>query len=610
MGSVTSRALRAHGPLPRMSGWTSVGLAIVAGVMMAFAFPGHDIWLLVLPATWMLVAAIDRTSAGWATLAGLAYGLAFFLPHISWATVATGTVLPWVALSVVEALFFAAWALSVSLVRVWSPVHSPAGQAIAYAILWVAMEELRSRVPFGGFAWGKLAYGWVDMPLAHLAPLGGEVLVGGLAMALSVLIRRTFSLHPAHTSPRFWGRPSLLVVSTALMFLPLGITLPNAAENGNVAVGVVQGNIDPPVNATFAEHLKVTQAHADEAERLAQDHPDLDLVIWGENSLGEDPRRDAAAAKLVSDAVNRQDAPTLVGFVDYLPDDTRLNYVGMWYPDKGLDTETLYAKQHPVPFGEYIPMRSFIEKLATEAAQVNVDMIPGTKPAYMQVTLKDGRTIGLATGICFEVAYEQIIAEGVRDGGQLIVIPTNNYTFGSSGESEQQIQMLRFRAMEFGRSGIQASTTGVSAIVRPDGGVLQESELLVPAHINGQVPLRTTITPAAELGSLPAQVTMALAALLLLIGVIGNIAVAIDERRGAKQAEAAKRARAAARSKRSQVSTAPRSANGTTNRAATNRAGGNRTTANRTAANRTTTGRNPTPRTTQGSTTTRGRGRT
>ncbi|MES1171269.1 MAG: nitrilase-related carbon-nitrogen hydrolase, partial [Actinomycetota bacterium] len=112
-----------------------------------------------------------------------------------------------------------------------------------------------------------------------------------------------------------------------------------------------------------------------------------------------------------------------------------------------------------------------------------------------------GRNVTISTIICFEVVYDEIVRKSVRDGGEVIIVQTNNASFGVTAESTQQLAMTRLRAVEFGRTAIQASTVGVSAIVMPDGRVTQQTELFTQDSMAAKVPLRTSMTPAAYLGS-------------------------------------------------------------------------------------------------------------
>lgn len=493
------RGFRATGSLP-----LDLLLLVISAVAMWAAFPALSIWPLMIPSLALLVFVIDRVAPLRGGLYAAFWAMVFLMPHISWMQIATdGTLLAWVALAAAQAFFVGLWGASFSALGTWSWSRTLWGQVLGGSLLWVTFEELRSRVPFGGFPWGKLAYPQVDSPMIFYAPLGGEVLVAFLVMASAILLRRALALkEPLAPSP--WARLGALGIVALIAFGPVFFRLPNAQQEGSVSIGVVQGNVEVPADETFSIPGKVTGNHLAETLKLLESGAAPEVVFWGENATDLDPRYFIETKKLVLEASDAAKVPLVIGIMER-DGDVRYNWVGVWYPKEGpqqsgFATETLYGKQHPVPWGEYIPFRALTLKLATAAAQIAVDMVPVDNPGYMEIELNDGRILPVAVGICFEVAYEPIIAEGVRLGGQLIYVPTNNVHFDDSPESLQQLQMLQFRAAEFSRSGIQVSTNGVSGIVRPDGSILASTPMQVAGHLQAEVPLRSTITMAARLG--------------------------------------------------------------------------------------------------------------
>jgi len=178
-----------------------------------------------------------------------------------------------------------------------------------------------------------------------------------------------------------------------------------------------------------------------------------------------------------------------------------------------------YTKQRPVPFGEYIPYRDLFRRLTPAVDLVTRDMVAGRGPALIPVPItRLGRTVPVTIAICFEVAFDDLIREGVLAGGELIVIPTNNASFGMTQESTQQLAMSRFRAAEHGRAVVQVSTVGVSGVIGPDGGVVAQTGLFTAEQMIEELPLRTSITLAARLGEWPGMFVSALTAVLLVAG--------------------------------------------------------------------------------------------
>lgn len=483
--------------------WLDLLLVVLSGLLMWTAFPFWNFWPLTIVSLAILIGVIDRVRPVRATGYAALWTMAFLMPLISWMQVATdGTWLAWIALAGAQAFFVGLWGLSFSATQVWSWARSMTGETVVAGFLWVTFEQLRSRVPFSGFPWGNVSYPQVNGPLLGLAPIGGEILTSLVVVAVAVLLRRAAGPQPRglvtsedanQTNSGVLRRLAALGAGAVLFAAPSLLSLPKTQEAGEVSVALIQGNVEIPMDETFATPHKVTGNHARETLAMLEDDPDLDLIIWGENGTDLDPRTDKKTAQMVAAVVEESEVPLLFGLMEYEPDQ-RYNWMAVWDPKEGL-LEEMYGKQQPVPWGEYVPMRQISEFLATAAAQVSVDMVAVDNPAYLEISLDDGRVLPIAIGICFEVAYEPIIAEGVALGGQMIVIPTNNAHFQNTAQSAQQLQMARFRAAEFSRSAVQVSTNGSSGVIRPDGSLVAVTGTQEAAHLVASLPLRNTLTP-------------------------------------------------------------------------------------------------------------------
>ena len=241
--------------------------------------------------------------------------------------------------------------------------------------------------------------------------------------------------------------------------------------------------------------------------------------------MDRDPVAFPAIGAMVDEAALALDAPIVIGYTNLNERDRVKNWLAVWEPGRGVDEEARYSKHVPVPFGEFIPFREVISSFATEVAQASKDMEAGQEAPLMTLRLRDGRDVPVAVGICFEAAYPSVIGQGVALGGQLIVTPSNNYHFRSSGESAQQGQLLRMRAMEYSRSAVQASTTGHSYVIRPDGSILASTGTEEAATIAADIPLRTSQTLTASAGERIPSAAMAatlVIALLTTATVIGQ----------------------------------------------------------------------------------------
>ncbi|GHH77569.1 apolipoprotein N-acyltransferase [Promicromonospora soli] len=537
----------------------SLFLAVTGGLILWSAFPDAGVWPAAFVAVAVLYWSLGRDNAWWNFLVGFLFGITFFLPHLWWAHESTETA-PWIAVATVESLFLALFGALWTWVR-RAPFLRRRGWwlAAAFAVLYVAVEQLRAEFPFGGFPWGRLAWAMAGTPTGRAAWLGGTVAVSllvafaGVLLALAVagLVRaarrrsRQTQAEGQHSVLPEVGRSvGALALGAAVAVAPLVLPLPTSAsagavetpegnevydagsdlaEDGQLWAGAVQGDVGEPGLGAFANRAEVLNNHLEGTYTLAEDYAgELDVVLWPENGSDLDPQTAPDVAHGLDEASKAVGAPILVGAQEFPETGGRYNVLLMWQAGNGVIGR--YAKQHPAPFGEYIPMRSFLRLLSDQVDRVTTDMIPGVNPPVVDVPSRLGQgDYRLGTIICFEVAYDEIIRDAVVEGAQVLVIPTNNASFGFTAESTQQLAMSRMQAITTGRAAVQISTVGVSGVITPDGTVVRRTGLFTADEFVTNLPLRSSITPAVAAGYWPGWVVGGLAGVLLVAGVVGGI---------------------------------------------------------------------------------------
>jgi apolipoprotein N-acyltransferase len=499
---------------PFAARWAAL-VAIAGGLCGVLAFPRFGLWPFAFVSVALLSVAVHDRRARTGAWLGYLYGAAFLLPLLHWTGIYVGAT-PWLILCAAFAAFFALLgAVLAALARL------PAGPLWVGAA-WVLQELLRGRVPFGGFPWGRLAFSQAESPLRWFAPLGGAPLVtfvvavagGGLAAAI-------LALWPLRVR-------SVLLGLVVLVLVPLlGTVLawplrPGADGSGRtIRVAVIQGSV-PDRGLAFEDRAEqVLDNHVRQTLRLAGEVaagavPRPDLVVWPENASDVDPFRNPGAYAKIERAVKAVGVPVLVGAILQGPGpDHRRNVGILWSPTTGPGER--YTKRHPVPFAEYIPLRSVAEWVSADAKTVTQDMVAGHGDGLLR-----GGPVPIGDVICFEVAYDGLVRSSVAAGAQLLVVQTNNATFGHTAETYQQLAMSQLRAVETGRTVLQAATTGKSAIIGPDGAIRSESgPLFRPAILMARVPVRTATTLAVRIGAAPEYLLAALAVL----GVAAVVAV-------------------------------------------------------------------------------------
>lgn len=523
--------------------------AAVSGGALAVAFPPLGLWW----AAPFGVAGLSLLAGGAGAAAGawtgLVLGAAFFTPLLHFTAVALGNDIGWAALTVLESLYLLALGLAWSLVsrmpslgladgaaslrrRARSPrggaalsgrgpgLGAAARRVAAFTVLWCGVEELRSSWPWGGFPFGRLAFAMADAPMLPVAAYGGSI---GLTAVVALVGALAAEIVRAARAHRPLGVLVPVIAIGALVMAPVALPVDSRTEDGTIRVAAVQGNVAEDFEDAFGRAREVTGNHAEATEKLAEEvgAGTLDVVIWPENAADLDPRVDAATAALVEEAAQAVQAPVIVGAVPYA-NGARYNDMVVWTPGQGAGAT--YRKHRPVPFAEYIPLRSLLRRVTDQVDRIGTDMLPGTGSHTLDVVAAtQGRTVRMAMGICFEVAYDDSLRAGVLEGGELIVIPTNNASFLHSSEAAQQLAQGRVQAVVHGRTVVQASTVGITAIISPHGVVEQETQPYTQAALVADVGLRTSVTVADRLGSWPGIALEVAALALVLAGTLSGM---------------------------------------------------------------------------------------
>lgn len=478
-------------PSPRypLSLWWSAGAAALGGALNAGAFPALGWWPLVFAGTALVLWSLRGRSVGGSLFVGLIAGFAFFGTHIFWLTVYLGPI-PWFALAGLESVFFAIGAMLMALAWRFVPLvwagraGRIAGMPLVLAGLWTLREAVTAVWPYGGFSWGRLAFSQSDSPFGSLVSWVG---VSGLSFLLAWLSALTLVVLLEVNLA--WSMRGILVTS-ALLLLVVIPAWP-VVSSSSIRVAAVQGNADAglfaqhPPGTTLDDHLQAT---------VPLFGKKADVVVWPENAADVDPLRNTQSAQVLDFVSAQMHAPLVTGTITEDAEGRTFNSLLLWKSGEGSVQQ--YDKIHPVPFAEYLPDRAFWYPLAPDL----LDMVPRDYSFGQRSNVFDINGIRAGVAICFDIVDDSLVQQMVDGGAQLILAPTNNADFGHSDESRQQIAIAKLRGIETGRSVVNISTVGMSAIFAPDGRTIAQLPDYTAGAMLENVPLSSTITPAMAIG--------------------------------------------------------------------------------------------------------------
>lgn len=446
--------------------------ALVSAVLLWAAFPPLDIGVLAFVAPAPLLWGLRRAeSAAGALGVGFLFGLVFFGVLLSFIFV-LGAV-AWIPLTVWLASTSAAYGLLVWTFRLWPP-----GRWFLVTVGgWAMIEWLRATFPFGGFPWGSVGAAAGGVPgvigsVQWIGPSGWTVLAVAVSAGLVLFVEE-------RATWRLLVDPAVVVV----ILTTAGVLFAPSADGDPLRVAIVQGGSPCPRVHCQNEKLLIFQSHLE----LTRSIPDgsVDLIVWPENSLGSpfEPFGNPDVDAVLSAEASRLTAYFVVSGTRSGGPEHFYNVNTVYAPNGSRLGE--YQKRHPVPFGEYVPLRGTLDFISQLDA-VPRDMIRGEGPVIFETPRG-----ALGTVISFEGAFSRIIRSEAQIGSQLLVIATNEASFGAGAASDQLIGLARVNAAAVGQDVVHAAITGKSTFISASGEVGETTELFEEVVLEGEVRFRS-----------------------------------------------------------------------------------------------------------------------
>lgn len=466
----------------RLPVWMLTGAA--CGVLVALSVPPFGFW----PLAWLGFAGVafmlPGSSLGRRAVIGAGFGLGQYVIGLAW--VSEFSIAGCVALMLLGGLF---GLVSVLVV----PSSRASTVAVGMPAAFVLTDWVRAHFPLGGLPLGGTSLGQSLSPLVPTVRLGGSLLLTAetalAGVVLAQLARTAIAVRggiPAGAANRRQegvgaAGATLAVAAAVAVALPLaGLFSPSGegGRNGPLRVALVQGGGERGTRAIHTDPQVVFDRHTAASAAI---RPPVDLVVMPEGILQTDQTfSETQDGQEIARLATSLHATVIVGVEQDVGVTHYLNEVAAWSPEGTV--VAVYVKNHLVPFGEYVPWRSFISRYFN-VSDVPLDAIAGHSSAFMKTPAAP-----LGVMISFEVFFDDRARSGVRSGGQVLVVPTNTASYRSSQVPAQELAAARLRAWETGRWLIQVSPTGYSAVVTPRGHVVARSSLGDEAVIESEVP--------------------------------------------------------------------------------------------------------------------------
>lgn len=453
-------------------------VALVAGLCLAAATPPMGFWIVAFAGIALLDHALADPGLGWRARFSRAW--------LTWAALLFPTLL-WMQAMTVPGYVIASAVYAGFLALGTTVAPRGPGRFIALPAGIMLAEWVRWRWPFGGVPLSNLAISQAGGPLAPILRVGGALLVVGVTVTVGAAVAAAWKRRP---------RIAAGLAATVLALLAVAAVAPAGQDTGaELDIAVVQGGGPQGTRAATTRPGIVLERHLAASEDLDPARG-LDLVVWPEDVVDVARLAGSPEERSLQALADRLDATFVAGVIEDESDTEFRNWAIAYGPD-GREVDR-YEKVERVPFGEWVPFRSVLEPIAGDALPPR-DARIGETPAIVRTP---AGTLGVA--ISWEIFFGERARDAIGSGGQVLLNPTNGASYERTQVQTQQVASSRMRAIETGRWVLQAAPTGFSAVVSPDGEVLQRTGVSERAILYHTVALRAGDTLYVRFGDLPA----------------------------------------------------------------------------------------------------------
>lgn len=493
MDNTKNKALSPSPPLPlaeeglgeRVSRFLSNPLfMLLNGASLPLAFAPFNLWPLAIITLAIFIFCLQRATPKQAIKQGFCFGLGYFSVGISWVYVSInvyGQSPPLVAglLTALLVLYLSLYPVLFAYLAQKLPTK-PFYTILGIPALWVFTEWLRS-VIFTGFPWLLLGYSSTESWLAGFAPIVGVYGCSFIIILLSSLLINTFVKKSNYTF-------ALIITVFIFGFALKYISWVTPSQTSPTTVSLIQPNTPQELKWDY-NFLDTT---LNTLQQLTQQALGSEIIIWPEAAVPM-PLPDATPIIHYWESFVRDHQFTLItGILNRINQTDYHNSLISRSPS----SESYYAKQHLVPYGEYIPFKKYLN---TFLDILNLPM-PNTHSGEPGQPYFYANHLILAPAICYEIAYPTIVEQQLPRADAIITV-SNDTWFGNSIGPKQHLQMAQMRAIESARYVLRATNNGITAIIDNKGQITHKAPSFQQAVLKGEFQAYQGATPLMYYGT-------------------------------------------------------------------------------------------------------------
>ncbi|MFA6265693.1 MAG: apolipoprotein N-acyltransferase [Pseudolabrys sp.] len=525
--SLTRIATRAAHAIVLADGWRRAGIAFVAGAVSALSMAPFNAWPVLFLTIPVLVWLIDGSTSGrwsgaWsAAIAGWCFGFGYFVVGLYWIGYAFlvdaktfGWLLP-VAVAGLPAYLAIYTGLGLAIARlVW--VRGPE-RLLALAIALTAAEWLRGHM-FTGFPWNAFGYALTEpLALAQSVTLFG---IWGLTFLAILIFATPATLADDRVDTARPFRPLVLAIVGLVGLFGYGaarLAMHPTAYVKDVKLRIMQPNLQQDARFNYSAKNDVMARYLALSDRATGPQSDgvrdANILIWPESAfpffLTREPDALAQIAALIKPKTELITGAVRPGTGS--PGSGPRAYNSIYVIDPDGSIRGIYDKLHLVPFGEFLPFQSFMERLGFQQLTKEVGgFLTGSRRRTMDIP---GAPKMLPL-ICYEAVFpDEAVPAGERPGW--LVNLTNDGWFGISTGPYQHFHQARVLAIAEGLPLVRAANTGISGVIDPVGRVVASLPLGVEGVLDARLPEKLEPTIFSNYGNYPLILLLVVAGLTL-----------------------------------------------------------------------------------------------